>query len=144
MIMLNIQQSLFKFNNKDSRLVLFQHSPEKVKKRCIQEGLEMKHWHEVVSRYNVFIVDFKHFLSISRGGSRTAATSTVELFVIIVMITILSQSAPSCMWQQSKIRFWVFLSAVYYEQTPAGYLVDLLRSVGVLSKKKIWKQNPCR
>ena len=96
----------------------------------------MKHWHEVVSRYNVFIVDFKHFLGISRGGSRTAATSTVELFVIIVMITILSQCAPSCMLQQSKIRFWVFLSTVYYEQTPAGYLVDLLRSIGVLSKKK--------
>ena len=49
-----------------------------------------------------FLIRLKNIL---RGGSRTAATSKVELFVIIVNgFQILSQTAPPWMWQQFLIR----------------------------------------
>ena len=54
--------------------------------------------HEIAGYFDIF----DRSLMISRGGSRTAATSKMERFVIIVNGSrYLSQSTPSWMLQQS-------------------------------------------
>ena len=76
-----------------------------VKGQLLLQRKISNHWH-ISTRFQV----------VSRGGCRTAATSKMEQFVIIVNSSTvnyyckLSQSAPSCMLQQP----WVHLWSAYY------------------------------